>query len=283
MDSVRLAGQNFLSPDQADGGIEEFVGGIADGVREASAESERESFAVEEEIAVAEMDSRDASFGAKDSGEGCLVETQKGLRCGTEAIVDFVVQGIEFLFRGAFGQAAMEEDPLRIRIHVGMREIGSGGIVEFRIGGCRTEREEGKIGFDVDQKRRFDALELSDCPAQELAIEGKADCGDMTALFGTEQISGAADGEIAQGESDTRTETRGGLERFEPFLCVGRQRVQGRGQEVGIGLHGAATDAAAKLVEIGDAEPIGPIDQDGIGAGDVDAVFDNGGGEKECK
>ena len=37
-----------------------------------------------------------------------------------------------------------------------------------------------------------------------------------------------------------------------------------------------APDAAAQLVEIGQAEAVGAVDDDGVGVGDVDAAFDDG-------
>ena len=42
-----------------------------------------------------------------------------------------------------------------------------------------------------------------------------------------------------------------------------------------------AADAAAELIEIGQAEAVGAVDEDGVGVGDVDAGLDDGGGEQD--
>ena len=43
----------------------------------------------------------------------------------------------------------------------------------------------------------------------------------------------------------------------------------------------ATADAAAQLVELGDAEPVGVHDHHGGGVGDVDADLDDGGGDQD--
>ena len=50
-----------------------------------------------------------------------------------------------------------------------------------------------------------------------------------------------------------------------------------------VGVRGAvpAADTAAELVEIGEAEVVGAVDEDGVGVRDVDAVFDDGGGDED--
>ena len=48
------------------------------------------------------------------------------------------------------------------------------------------------------------------------------------------------------------------------------------GQQVGVGLVVAAADAAAQLVQLGQAKFVGAVDRDGVGVGDVDAGFDDG-------
>jgi hypothetical protein len=53
------------------------------------------------------------------------------------------------------------------------------------------------------------------------------------------------------------------------------------GEEDAVGLFGAAADAAAELVELGEAEAVGVFDDHDGGVGDVDADFDDGGGD-EC-
>jgi hypothetical protein len=43
----------------------------------------------------------------------------------------------------------------------------------------------------------------------------------------------------------------------------------------------AATDAAAQLVQLRQAEAVGAVDEDGVGGGDVDAGLDDGGAQQQ--
>ncbi len=45
----------------------------------------------------------------------------------------------------------------------------------------------------------------------------------------------------------------------------------------------AAADASAKLVELGEAEALGVLDDHDGGVGDVDADFDYGGGDEDLR
>ncbi len=52
-------------------------------------------------------------------------------------------------------------------------------------------------------------------------------------------------------------------------------------EEVGVGGAVPSADAAAHLVEVGKAKCVGAVDQDRVGVGDVDPVFDDGGGDED--
>jgi len=45
----------------------------------------------------------------------------------------------------------------------------------------------------------------------------------------------------------------------------------------------AASDAAAQLVQLGEPEAVGAVDQDGVGRGDVDAGLDDGGAQQQIR
>ena len=55
---------------------------------------------------------------------------------------------------------------------------------------------------------------------------------------------------------------------------------QGRREEIAERLAAAAAHTTAHLVEVGEAEVVGGIDDDGVGIGDVNAVFHDGGGDE---
>ena len=54
-----------------------------------------------------------------------------------------------------------------------------------------------------------------------------------------------------------------------------------REHEVGVGLVLRAAHAAAKLVEIGEAEAVGAVDDDRIGVGDIEAALDDRRGDED--
>ena len=70
------------------------------------------------------------------------------------------------------------------------------------------------------------------------------------------------------------------LEHLQPLLRVTRHRPARRHQQVRIGPLAAAADPAADLVELREPEVIGAVDQDGVGAGDVQAGLDDGRAEE---
>ena len=104
---------------------------------------------------------------------------------------------------------------------------------------------------------------------------GDAELG-QAGLAGAEEFAGAALLEVEFGE-------------FEAVLSGDH------GVETGLGLFGdavashqdaiasgcATADAAAKLVELGEAEAVGVIDDHDGGVGDVDADLDDGGGDED--
>ena len=52
-------------------------------------------------------------------------------------------------------------------------------------------------------------------------------------------------------------------------------------QQVGVGLGLAAPHPAPQLVELGQAHGMGPVDDDGVGRGDIQAGFDDGGAHQD--
>ena len=66
----------------------------------------------------------------------------------------------------------------------------------------------------------------------------------------------------------------------EPLVRGLGQRLVGRVQEVGVGALAAAADAAAKLVQLRQAEGVGAVDDERVGVGDVDARLDDRGADE---
>src|SRR5690606_20685337 len=82
--------------------------------------------------------------------------------------------------------------------------------------------------------------------------------------------------EIAFGDDET---VLGGFDRFETRSCGFAERVLVE-QEAG-GTLGATTNAAAQLVQLGEAEALGMLDDHDGGVGDIDPNLDDSCGHQE--
>ena len=65
------------------------------------------------------------------------------------------------------------------------------------------------------------------------------------------------------------------LQHLESLAGVLGDRAAGRHQQVGVGAVMAAADPASELMQLGEAEMIGAVDQDGVRGRHVDAGFDD--------
>ena len=100
-------------------------------------------------------------------------------------------------------------------------------------------------------------------------------------MRGAEDVAGAADLEVAHGDFEAGAEFGVLLDGLDALAGVaGGGHELAREHEVGVGLVVGAADAAAELVEIGEAEAVGAVDDDGVGVGDIEAGFDDGGGDE---
>ncbi len=67
------------------------------------------------------------------------------------------------------------------------------------------------------------------------------------------------------------------------FFRIARGNLITGEHEDGIGTPGGTADPPPQLVEISQSEAVGPVNEDGIGIGDVDTAFDDGGGEEDVR
>ena len=111
----------------------------------------------------------------------------------------------------------------------------------------------------------------------------EANGGDLARLLDAEDVAGAADLEIAHGDFHAAAIAARFDESVEPFAGGFREVGVFRNEEIGIGGAVPSPDAAAELIEVGEAIGVGPVDEDGVGIGDVDAVFDDGRGEEDIE
>jgi hypothetical protein len=120
------------------------------------------------------------------------------------------------------------------------------------------------------------AAQLRDRPLQELGVEVEAQCGDVPVLARPEELSGAADLEVGRGETETAAQLAELLDRPQPLSGRLRQRLPTRDEEEGVRVLLAPADAPAELVELGEAQSVGSVHEDGVRAGNVEPVLDEG-------
>ena len=84
-------------------------------------------------------------------------------------------------------------------------------------------------------------------------------------------------------EHEARAELLERLDGLEALHGVERQRLARRRQQIGVGAVVRAADAAAQLVQLREAQPVGAVDHDGVGGRDVDAAFDDGGAHQQVE
>ena len=73
------------------------------------------------------------------------------------------------------------------------------------------------------------------------------------------------------------------LHHVETALRGRRQLLLLRQRQVAIGAHLAAADAAAQLIELGQAEHVGAVDHHGVGVADVEPAFDDVGRQQHVE
>ena len=125
------------------------------------------------------------------------------------------------------------------------------------------------------------ALHFADGAFEHLRVELEADGFDVSALLAAEEISGAAKFEIEGGDFESGAEVGEFFQRREATAGDGREFDFLRDQQVCVGAAVRAADASAELVELGEAEAVGAVDQDRVAERDVEAVLDDGGGDED--
>ena len=119
-------------------------------------------------------------------------------------------------------------------------------------------------------------LDARDLLLQNFGVELVAHLIHMPVLFGAQNVARAADLEIAHGDAEARAELGELHEGLQPFRRLLRHDALGLVSKVGVREAFAPPHSAPELIELGDAEAVGIDDDDGVGVGKVDAVFDDG-------
>jgi hypothetical protein len=187
-----------------------------------------------------------------------------------EAVDQLLLQKQQFLLAVAVGEALVERQAL---VHVAAVVVGQQRRrvqVDLR-GDAQRLREVGLLAF----------LQRTHRGVEHRGVQVEADLLDLAALRFAEHLAGAADLQVVHGEEEAGTEFLHGLDRLEPALRLGARLGAAVGEQVGVGLVVRAADAAAQLVQLGQAELVGAVDEDGVGVRIVDAGLDDGRAQQQ--
>ena len=97
----------------------------------------------------------------------------------------------------------------------------------------------------------------------------------MARLLAAEEVARAANLEVLHRDGHTGTELGVLRDRRQPVVRRLGERLLGRIEEVGITTVATAADPPAQLVELGEPERVGALDDEGVGVGDVEPALDD--------
>ena len=95
-----------------------------------------------------------------------------------------------------------------------------------------------------------------------------------------EEIAGAADLQVAHRQLESRSQVLQLPDDVETLVGALAERPLHGVEEVRVGALPGPPDPAPELVELGQAEPVGVVDDDGVGVGDVQPGLDDGGADQ---
>ena len=97
----------------------------------------------------------------------------------------------------------------------------------------------------------------------------------MPRLAGAEQVAGAADLEVAHGDLEARAQLGRLADGLEALVGLFGERAVAGVEQVGVGALARPPDPAPDLVELTEAQQVGPVDDQGVHGGHVDARLDD--------
>ncbi len=103
----------------------------------------------------------------------------------------------------------------------------------------------------------------------------------MAVLLGAQEVAGASDLEVTHGQLEPRAQLGQFLKGAQPPLGLFVDTPVGRHQQIRERLLALAAHAAAQLVELGQTEAVGAVDDDRVRRRDVEPRLDDGGGHQD--
>ena len=142
----------------------------------------------------------------------------------------------------------------------------------------------GNIGikqqFDHRIRRHFglrSVFQRTDRLLQQPAVHFKPDADDVSVLLGTEQITGAADLQVAHGNLETCAQFGEFHDRPQTFFGNFTDHFLRPVGKIGMGKPVGATDASPHLIQLRQPEMVGVINDNRICIGNIQTVFDDAG------
>ncbi|MNM79225.1 hypothetical protein D3C81_911520 [compost metagenome] len=148
----------------------------------------------------------------------------------------------------------------------------------------QRRRAEVDLGGHLQRGHQVRLLARLEClhgGVEHVRVQLEADFMDFARLLVAQHLARAADFQVVHGEVEAGAEFLHLLDGLQPALRQFGQAVHVMHQHVGIGLMVRAAHAAPQLVQLGQAELVGAVDQDGVGGRHVDAGLDDGGAQQD--
>ncbi|OQA06146.1 MAG: hypothetical protein BWY66_02028 [bacterium ADurb.Bin374] len=145
------------------------------------------------------------------------------------------------------------------------------------------QRRNGNLDRDLGRPHGSTASQARDGFLEQFDIQRESDRRDVAALLLAEHVAGAANLEIAHGDPEARSERRVLLDRGQPLCGFLRQPFSLRVEEERERLTARTADPAAQLVHLGEAQPLGFVDDQRVRVRDIEARLDDRRGEKHVE
>ena len=136
------------------------------------------------------------------------------------------------------------------------------------------------LAVEIGEPLALARADARDRLLQHLLIKLVAHLAHLARLLLAEDVARTPDIEILAGQREARAEAVERAQDPQALFGRGRERHARLGGEIGIGAGFRAPHAAADLVELGEAEHVGAVDDHGVGGGDVEPALDDGGGQQ---
>ena len=174
------------------------------------------------------------------------------------------------------------------QLHQGLlAAAGGGGAIGGHFFVVFTDpigRDEGRhlqIDLGVIHRRDVLTLQFGQAFLQHLHVEIEADGLHLAALLHPQQVAHPPDLHIPHRQLITAAELGEFLNRPQPLPRRFTQGGLAGKEQPGMGLDAAAADAAAQLIQLGQAEFLGVLHQNRIDPGYVQAALNDGGAEHQ--